>query len=326
MKGFSLKKAVSPRILLAMGLGTVLWISVFFLSGPSELFVALSGGITSFGMVLGLSAAALAFRATAWKIALSALGHRGATLASVLSASLGFGGTPIKLALLRKKTGINDGAGSIALDRSVEAFTALIFTGSGLFLGFLLTPGNALVRGLMLILAVGGFGYVVIVTQRGKRKRRGFFTSLPDGGGRLARRILSPAVRGRFEERDRFFSWLRLCHSASFQASLLIHLTAFGLSALEVLAIGRAIDPYFPPALALALPAAMLVFRAVFFFVPAALGFLEATVAGVVGLTFGVSLIPVGVAIVILLRLRTLAWWGIGLAVTGNPVRMLFGR
>ena len=326
MKGFSLKKAVSARVLFALGAGAALWISAFLISGPVASSEALGRGLKAFGMLLGISAAALAFRAAAWKIALSAFGYKNMPLASILVAAVSVGGTPVKLALLKKKTGIADGAGSIAADRSVASLAVLLFAGAGLFCGFLFTPGNIVVRGLMLIFAVGGLGFVVAVTRGRGWKAEGFFTSILKGLRGLARRLLSPAVRGRFEERDRFLSAYRRNNLGAFRVSLLIHLTVLGLGALEIFVVGRAIDPYFPAPLSLALAAAIPVFRAAFFFVPASFGFLEAAVAGVVGLTFGAPLIPVGVAIVILLRLRTLAWWGIGLAAAGNPAKILFGR
>lgn len=323
MKGFDWKKAVSSRTLVALGVGASLWIAVFIFSGPTEILTASTSGLKSFGIVMGLSAAAIAFRATAWKIELGVLGHRQVPLVAVLKASLAVGGAPVQLALLRSTAGVLSGAGSIALDRAVGALAALIFTGLGLFWGFLLTPGHSGIRGLMLIVAVSGFGYLIIMRKRWARL--GFFTSLLKGGEPVTRRILSPAVWGRFDERDRFLNSFRKQHRGAYRMCLFIHLVILILGALEVLAIGRAIDDYFPPALSLALPASICLFRTLFYFAPAAFGFLEAALAAVLGLTFGTPLIPVGVAIVLLLRLKTLTWWVIGLS-NGNPAQILFGR
>jgi hypothetical protein len=238
-------------------------------------------------------------------------------LIGVLVSLLGVGGTPVRLALLKKKTGIADGAGSVAADQAVRSLAGLIFVGLGLFFGFLLVPGNGLIRGLMLIAAVGGLGYAAVAGRR----RGGFFTGLLAGFP-----FFSPAVRGRFEERDRFLRRFRAEAPASFYTALLIHLSVFGLSALEILAIGRSIDAYFPGALSLGLAALIPIVRFGASFMPAALGVLEGILALLLALTFGLPLAPLGVAVVLVLRLKTLAWWIVGLVVTGNPMRLLFGR
>jgi hypothetical protein len=316
MKGFDFKKIIPRKALAFLGLGVVLWLAVCFLAEPSAVFASAGRGLKAFGAVMVLSAAALAFRATAWKIALD---RKETSLIAVLTAAMGLGGTPIQLALLKKKTGIADGAGSVVADQAVRSLAAMIFVGFGLFLGFLFVPGNALVRGLMLVAAVAGFGFVVISVKR----RRGFFTAILGG---LPVRLVSPAVRGRFEERDRFLRRFRSERSGSFFMSLLIHLVVFGLGALEILAVGRAIDAYFPGALALALAALIPAARLAFSFIPAAFGVLEGVVALILSLNFGAPLAPVGVAIVCALRLRTLVWWAVGFATAGNPAKILFAR
>ncbi|HSA58319.1 MAG TPA: lysylphosphatidylglycerol synthase domain-containing protein [bacterium] len=319
MKGIDLKKLLPRRALAFLGMGVLLWLAVCLLAGPSAVFASIGGGLWAIGTVLALSAAALAFRSAAWKIALAQEGKARVPLTAVLVSFLGIGGTPVRLALLKKRAGVADGAGSVVTDQSVRSVAGLVFAGLGLFFGFLLVPGNGLVRGLMVIAALGGLGYAIAAA----RGRRGFFTALLEG---VPTRILSPAVRGRFQERDRFLSRFRAARPAAFFTALLIHLAVFGLSALEIFAIGRAIDGYFPGALALGLAALIPVMRLGVSFVPAALGVLEGAVALVLALTFGLPLAPVGVAVVFVLRLRTLAWWLVGIAVTGNPMRLLFAR
>jgi hypothetical protein len=105
-----------------------------------------------------------------------------------------------------------------------------------------------------------------------------------------------------------------------------IHLVVCGLSALEILAIGRAVDAEFPGFLALGLSALIPVLRLLVSFLPAAFGILEVAVALILALAFGLSLAPLGMAVVVVLRLKTLAWWLVGIAVTGNPMRLLFAR
>lgn len=319
MKGIDLKKLLPRRALAFLGMGLLLWLAVCLLAGPSAVFAAIGGGLRAFGQVLALSAAALALRSAAWKIALAHEGKAHVPLIAALVSLLGVGGTPVRLALLKKKAGVNDGAGSVVTDQAVRSVAGLVFIGLGLFFGFLLVPGNVLVRGLIVIAALGGWCYAIVAARR----RGGFFSALL---GVVPPRIISPAVRGRFEERDRFLSRFRAARPAAFFTALLIHLAVFGLSALEIFAIGRAIDGYFPGALALGLAALIPVIRLGVSFVPAAWGVLEGAVALVLALTFGLPLAPVGVAVVFVLRLKTLAWGVVGLAVTGNPMRLLFAR
>lgn len=319
MKGFDVKKLLPRKALAFLAAGLLLWLAVCFLTGFGSVFALTGAGLRAFGTVMVLSAAAMAFRAAAWKIALAHEGRPNASLAAVLMSVLGVGGTPVRLALLRKKTGIADGAGSVVTDQAVRSLAVLIFTGLGLFFGFLFVPGDVFVRGFMLIASVAGVGYAVIAARR----RGGFFSALLCG---LPVWLVSPAVRGRFEERDRFLSRFRAARSASFYTALGIHLVVLGVSALEIFVVGRAIDAEFPGALALGLSALIPAIRLGAPFMPAALGVLEGFLALVLTLIFGLPLGPVGVAIVFVLRLRTLAWWLVGIAVTGNPMRLLFGR
>jgi hypothetical protein len=319
MKGFDLKKLLPRKSLALLGLGVFVWLAIFFLAGPSSVLHLTAEGLKAFGSVMALSAAAVAFRAAAWKIALAQEGKRNVALISVLMAVLGVGGTPVRLAILKKKAGIADGAGSVATDQAVRSLAGLIFTGLGLFFGFLMIPGNGLVRGLMLLAAAGGWGYAVVAARR----RGGFLSALVAG---LPSRLISPAVRGRFEERDRFFNRFRSARPGPFYTALGIHLVVFGLSTLEILVIGRAVDSEFPGFLALALSALIPAIRLLVSFLPAAFGVLEGAVALILTLAFGPPLAPLGVAVVVVLRLKTLVWWVVGIAVTGNPMRLLFSR
>jgi hypothetical protein len=326
MKGFDLRKVIPRKRLALLGLGAVIWLAVSLLAGMGAVFGAVAGGLKAFGTVLVLSAAALAFRAAAWKVALASASlasqdasGKNASLLAALIGLVAVGGTPIRLAVLKKKTGIADGAGSVVMDEGIRTLAAMIFGVFGIFFGFLLTPGNGLVRGVMLIAAVGGLGYAVVASRR----RRGFFSGLLLG---LPKRFVSPAVRGRFDERDRFLRRFKDRNAGAFYASLMIHLVVFGLFALEILAIGTAIDAYFPEPLALGLAGLLLFLRPVFSSIPAAFGVLEAGIALILALTFGAPLASIGVAIVVVLRLRTLVKWLVGWAAAGNPVGLLFGR
>jgi hypothetical protein len=316
------KKLLKWKMLFRPSIGLAVLALVILFSGPSEVLTLMGRGLWAFGTVIVLSAAALAFRAAAWKIALtqnSKDGKMQASLLATLVALLAVGGTPIRLALLKKKAGIADGAGSVVADQAVRALAAMIFAGLGLLFGFLFAPGDFIVRGFLIVVAAGGLGYLVVSLKR----RQGFFASLLGG---LPKRFVSPAVRGKYEERDRYFQRFRAQNPGGFYTSLVIHLVVFGLFALEILAVGTAIDAGFPGALGLGLAGLILIFRYLFSKIPASLGVLEGGVALVLALTFGAPLAALGTAVVLILRLRTLAWWCVGFAAAGNPLKILFGK
>lgn len=313
------KKLIHRRTLVRWATGLALLILAFILSGPLPVLSATGRGLGAFGTLIGLSAAALAFRACAWKMTLAQEGRKNASLSAVLIALLAVGGTPIRLGVLRKRTGIPDAAGSVVTDEAVRALAAMIFAVAGLFLGFLLVPGNILMRGLMLVAAVGGAVYILACTRR----RKGFFSVCL---ATWPKRFVSPAVRGKMEERDRFLSKFRAENRGAFSTVLFLHLVVLLLFALQILAVGKAIDPYFPGALSLGLAALFVLLRSAFCSLPAAFGVLEAGVALVLALTFGIPLAADGIAVVWVLRLLTLVWWLAGFAAAGNPVKILLGK
>ncbi|HEX5035762.1 MAG TPA: lysylphosphatidylglycerol synthase domain-containing protein [bacterium] len=313
------KKLIHRRALVRWAIGLALLILAFVLSGPLPVFSAMGRGLGAFGTLIGLSAAALAFRACAWKMALAQEGRKNASLSAALIALTAVGGIPIRLGVLRKRTGIPDAAGSIVTDEAVRALAGVIFAVAGLFLGFLLVPGNILMRGLMLVAAIGGAVYFLVCTRR----RKGFFTACLAA---WPKRFVSPAVRGKMEERDRFLSKFRAENRGAFFTVLFIHLVVLLLFALQILVVGKTIDAYFPGVLSLGLAALIVLLRSAFSSLPAAFGVLEAGVALVLAMTFGVPLAAVGVAAVWVLRLLTLVWWVVGFAAAGNPVKILLGK
>lgn len=316
----NLKKLIGARLVIRWTAGLAVFILAIVLSGPADVLYATGKGLKAFGTVFGLSAASLVFRAAAWKTALAFEGRKNAPFASVLKALTAVGGTPVRLAALKKMTGIADGAGSVVADEAVRSLAGMVFAGISLFLGFLFAPGNMVMRGMMLIAAVGGFGYVVIFS---KRTRKGLFASCLAG---LPDRLAPPSLRGKLEERDRFLTRFRARNRSGFYASFVIHLVGFLFVSLEILAVGKSIDAYFPGALSLGLAALAMILRVCFSSLPAAFGVLEAGVASVLALTFGAPLAAVGVAVVLVLRIVTVAWSAIGFAAAGNPVKLLFGK
>lgn len=308
------RKLLPKRALALLAAGLVLWTAVFFLAGPSAVLIATVRGLNVFPLVLALSAAALAFRAAAWKLVLP----KTVSLVAVLKATVAIGGTPVRLAVLKKKTGIADGAGSLVMDRAAASVSRIFSAVLGLLLGFLLVPGNGIVRATLAALAAA-----ILIAAVALLRRPAFFSALVKI---LPAKLVSPALRGRMEEQDRFLNRFRSERGGAFYASLAIHGAVFGLFALEIFLIGRAIDAYFPGPLALGLAALISLLRFVFPLIPTALGALETAVALVLSLLFGAPFATLGVAILLVLRLRTLVWWILGFAVTGNPLKLLFGR
>ena len=140
------------------------------------------------------------------------------------------------------------------------------------------------------------------------------------------RKKLSPALQGRLEERERHLQPFSSERRSAFCGSLFIYLLVALLAVAEIYVIGSSLLPDFCPGLALLMAAAAPVIRLVFCFIPGAFGALEAAFAFIAGAALGHPAGVVGLAVMLVLRLRTFFWAVIGLALVGNPFGMFFGK
>lgn len=140
------------------------------------------------------------------------------------------------------------------------------------------------------------------------------------------REKLSPALQGRLEERERHLKRFSSERRSAFCGSLFIYLLVALLAVAEIYVIGSSLLPDFCPGLALLMALAAPVVRLVFCFIPGAFGALEAAFAFIACSALGHPAGAAGLAVMLVLRLRTFFWAVIGLALVGNPFGMFFGK
>lgn len=133
--------------------------------------------------------------------------------------------------------------------------------------------------------------------------------------------LLPPAVRGRWEEMDRLLRRFYRERRPAFFAAFFLNLLGQGLYVAEIWLIGRAVLPGFSLPMAVILAIFQPVVAALFSFIPAALGILELSFAGLLWLFVGWAGVAAGVVISLARRVLGLFWIVAGLVLGGNPFR-----
>ena len=217
------------------------------------------------------------------------------------------GGEPVKAYLLRPGVPLREGLASVIVDKTTTVTALVLFLAIGLLGGAGLLPFSSPLMLTMLtllgleIVCVAGF---VIVQLAGVVGR---------GGRWLARFRLAPA-RGQavLEGMDEALRAIYLGHQRRLVVSVLFHLLAFALGALEIYLVVRLLDVPISPWSALAIGAFGSAVKFFSFMIPASLGALEGGNIAIFA-AFGLGG-AVGLTYTLVRRLREIVWITVGFA------------